>query len=281
MLRAKLPGMMTLARPPLTDAVAAPPSEAYGAYAAVYEAHGQGRWSARLVAFLHDALLPRYGATPRRVLDLACGTGTAALLLAMRGYETLGVDGSAAMLAVARRRAAAAGVAIPFIRADLRDFAVPEPVDLVICWYDSLNYLLDPADLARAFARIRAALAPGGLTVFDLNTRAGLAADWDDRCTVQEAAVCYFIQHAAWDAATAIATVTLTGLPRPGAACPPCLPFEEVHRERGYTPDEIMDALARAGLTPLDTFACHPGPTLDPPDAATPRLLIVAKAVRE
>ncbi len=252
-------------------------SDPYGAYAAVYDAQGQSGWSARMVAFLLDTLLPHYGAAPRRVLDLACGTGSAAILLAARGYAVNGVDGAAAMLAIARRKAADAGVAISFTHADLRAFAIPEPVDLVTCWYDSLNYLLDPADLTRAFACVRAALAPGGLMVFDMNTRAGLAADWDDRCRVRETADCYLIEHAAWDAATAIATVTLTGLPRPGSAKPP---FEEVHHERGYTPDEIAAALTAAGLTPLDSLACRPGmgPTLAPPDATTARALIVAKS---
>ena len=40
----------------------------------------------------------------RRVLDVGCGTGTYALLLAERGLDAVGVDPAAAMLAVARRK---------------------------------------------------------------------------------------------------------------------------------------------------------------------------------
>jgi len=255
---------------------ASPATDPYGAYAAVYDVQGQSRWSERMVAFLDD-LLPRYDAAPRRVLDLACGTGTAALRLAAQGYAVIGIDGSAPMLDVARQKAADASVAVQFIQQDMRAFAVPEPVDLVTCFYDSLNYLTDPADLVRAFLCMRQALAPGGLAVFDMNTRAGLEADWNGNCWVQEIGETYFIQQAEWNAATALATMTLTCFARLGRDY---RRFEEVHTERGYTLDEIIAALAAAGLTPLDAFACLPriGPTFEPPGESTGRIILVARA---
>lgn len=253
-----------------------PATDPYGAYAAVYDLQGQSRWSERMVSFLDD-LLPRYDATPQRVLDLACGTGTAALLLATRGYTVRGIDGSAQMLDIARQKAAEAGADVHFEQADMRAFTVPQAVDLVTCWFDSLNYLLDPTDLARTFGCMRMALAPNGLAVFDMNTHAGLATDWDNRCWVQEIDDTYFIQQAEWDAATAIATMTLTCFVRLGRDY---RRFEEVHRERGYTLDEITTALESAGLTPLDAFACLPriGPTFEPPGETTPRVVLVARA---
>ncbi len=74
---------------------------------------------------------------------------------------------------------------------------------------------------------------------------------------------------------TAIATMTLTCFARLGRDY---RRFEEVHRERGYTLDEITTALASAGLTLLDAFACLPriGPTFEPPGETTGRVLFVA-----
>ena len=46
---------------------------------------------------------------PARVLDLACGTGEAALVFAAAGCEVAGVDQSAAMLEIARGKARDAG----------------------------------------------------------------------------------------------------------------------------------------------------------------------------
>ncbi|MHB8646772.1 MAG: class I SAM-dependent DNA methyltransferase [Thermomicrobiales bacterium] len=254
---------------------ASPVTDPYGAYAAVYDLQGQSRWSERMVAFLGD-LLPRYEVVPRRLLDLACGTGTAALRLAAQGYEVIGIDGSAPMLAVARQKATEDGAAVQFIQQDMRAFTAPKPVDLLTCFYDSLNYLTDPADLVRTFTCMRHALAPGGIVVFDMNTRAGLAADWNGNCWVQEIGDTYFIQQAEWNGETAIATMTLTCFVRLGHDY---RRFEEVHTERGYTLDEMTAALETAGLTPLDAFACLPriGPTFEPPGEITGRVVLVAR----
>jgi SAM-dependent methyltransferase len=270
--------MLTYLRPSYPLDGTAPTTDPYGAYAAVYDVQGQSRWSERMVAFLDD-LLPRYDAVPvrsRRVLDLACGTGTAALRLAAQGYAVTGIDGSANMLDVARQKAADEHAAVTFVQQDMRAFTVPEPVDLLTCFYDSLNYLTDPADLVRSFTCMRGALAPDGLAVFDMNTRAGLAADWNGNCWVQEIGDTYFIQQAEWDGETAIATMTLTCFARLGRDY---RRFEEVHTERGYTLDEISAALESAGLTLLDAFACLPriGPTFEPPGETTGRIVLVAR----
>jgi hypothetical protein len=45
-----------------------------------------------------------------------------------------------------------------------------EPADLVTCLGDSINYLLDPSDLPRAFGAAAGRLRPGGLYLFDLNS---------------------------------------------------------------------------------------------------------------
>ena len=63
-----------------------------------------------------------------------------------------------------------------------------------------------------------------------MNTRAGLASDWNGRCWVQEIEETYFIQQAEWDAETAIATMTLTCFARLGRDY---RRFEEVHRGAG------------------------------------------------
>jgi ubiquinone/menaquinone biosynthesis C-methylase UbiE len=108
-----------------------------------------------------------------RVLDLGVGPGTSALEMACadrsRGY--VGLDRSAGMLRLARRRAAAAGIALPLVRADalrlpFRDGALDAATG------HSFLYLLD--DPARALAEVRRALRPGGGVAF-LEPRAGAA----------------------------------------------------------------------------------------------------------
>ena len=78
-----------------------------------------------------DFLDPVGGLT---VLDVGTGTGRGALVLASRGATVTGVDASAEMLAVARRRAAAAGLAVEFVQGDAHGLAYGDrSFDVVVC----------------------------------------------------------------------------------------------------------------------------------------------------
>ena len=66
----------------------------YEAYAPIYDAIGQGQFSARMAAWALAWLAECGIDQPVRVLDLACGTGEAALVFAMAGCEVTGVDQS-------------------------------------------------------------------------------------------------------------------------------------------------------------------------------------------
>ena len=59
------------------------------------------------------------GLTPGRALDLGCGPGRNAIFLARRGWAVAGVDASAVGLAQAAARAAAAGVHLDLVQADV------------------------------------------------------------------------------------------------------------------------------------------------------------------
>ncbi|RRR68113.1 MAG: class I SAM-dependent methyltransferase, partial [Candidatus Viridilinea halotolerans] len=92
----------------------------YTNYAPIYDAIGQGAFAEQLVEHILAAL----PAPPRRVLDLACGTGAASLAFARTGAAVMGIDRSSAMLDIAIARARTAGLAIHFVQADLGQLAV-------------------------------------------------------------------------------------------------------------------------------------------------------------
>ena len=117
-----------------------------------------------------EKLLKQVRASPRTVLDIACGTGNVTFALADRGYEVAGVDLSAPMLAIARRKACRYRRDIPFFQGDMRCLSLPERYDLAVCLYDSLNYLLSPDDVQQAFASAYRVLHPGGHYIFGVNT---------------------------------------------------------------------------------------------------------------
>ena len=118
-----------------------------------------------------ETVLQKEDKAPQAVLDLACGTGSMSVLLAKRGYRVLASDISEEMLTVAADKAMELEENPPFfIHQPMQKLRLPQPVDMVVCLLDSLNYLDEPADCPKAFQRIFQALAPGGVFIFDINT---------------------------------------------------------------------------------------------------------------
>ena len=107
------------------------------------------------------------GGQARSVLDCACGIGTQAIALAMRGYSVHATDLSASSVERARKEAASFGVKIRFDVADWLnlDAIVNDVFDVVICMDNALSHVLDDADLIEAVRQMRARLRPGGLLI--------------------------------------------------------------------------------------------------------------------
>jgi SAM-dependent methyltransferase len=108
------------------------------------------------------AIVEELGA--RRVLDVGCGTGTFALLLADRGLEVTGVDPARVSLDVARAKASSERVR--WICGDAK--ALPTmPVDLATMTGNVAQAIVDPSDWEETLRGIYAALRPGGHLVFE------------------------------------------------------------------------------------------------------------------
>lgn len=106
----------------------------------------------------------------RKILDLGCGTGKITLLLAQKGFSLLGVDKSIEMLSQAEQRFRAYNLNIPLFRQDIRNFSLPEKVDVVISTFDTLNYCVNNYELEQVLKNIYKVLKKDGLLIFDLNT---------------------------------------------------------------------------------------------------------------
>lgn len=98
----------------------------------------------------------------RRVLDLGCGHGMAAVVLARRGARVTGLDLSAGYLAEARARAQANGVSINWVAADAERLPFSD-ASFDCVWG---NAVLHHFDLDTAGGELRRVLRPGGVAVF-------------------------------------------------------------------------------------------------------------------
>lgn len=101
----------------------------------------------------------------RSILDLGCGTGGHASILASRGYTVTGVDMSETMLSEAIKKSSSKNT--EFVQGDLRDLDLGRKFDTVISMFAVMGYMISNEDLAMAFRTVRRHLNPGGLFVFD------------------------------------------------------------------------------------------------------------------
>lgn len=102
------------------------------------------------------------------VLDLACGHGNLANLLAARGCQVTGLDSSAVFLERARSDAAAAGVDVEYVTGDMRQLPWTGRFDRVINWSTAFGYFDDPTNRT-VLDGIARALRPGGWLAIDLD----------------------------------------------------------------------------------------------------------------
>jgi SAM-dependent methyltransferase len=102
----------------------------------------------------------------KRVLDLGCGTGQAAVTLAKQGAHVIGLDPSPDQLTAAKRRCAREGVRVEMHQGDLADLAFmrADSVDLV---FSAWSFGSVP-DLSRVFRQVHRVLKQGAPLVFSI-----------------------------------------------------------------------------------------------------------------
>jgi SAM-dependent methyltransferase len=130
------------------------------------------------VDFIERALALPAGSS---ILDLCCGHGRHALLLAERGYRLTGVDFSDRALRLARRRAGRAGLGVRWLKRDMRRIAFREEFDAVINIFTAFGYFEPDSENEEVLRRVAAALKPGGLFLIDHINREWLVRFFEPR----------------------------------------------------------------------------------------------------
>lgn len=213
--------------------------------------------------FVEECFDRHLAARPELVLDLACGTGRMTLELARRGYDMIGVDGSAEMLAEAyartdeenEGRAENDRLSILYLQQDLREFELYGTVGAVTCCLDSVNYLLTEEDVAKCFAAVHNYLDPDGLFLFDVNTPRKFREVYGDNAYILEdhtppAVFCGW--QNAFDEETGICSFDLSVFEAQSDGS--YRRADEHQEERCYGMETLKRLLADAGMETLAVF---------------------------
>ncbi len=102
------------------------------------------------------------------LLELACGVGRLAVLLAQDGYNVSGFDLSDEMLSLADQHAREADVTLPLIEGNMLDLSDLETYHTVTCFADSLCYLPNEESLSTTFEQVARHLDDDGQFLFDV-----------------------------------------------------------------------------------------------------------------
>ena len=144
--------------------------EAYTSFARVYDTFMDNVPYKEWADYL-GKILKEYGIDDGLVLDLGCGTGSMTEMLASSGYDMIGVDNSEEMLGEAMEKRAESGHEILYLEQDMREFELYGTIRAVVSVCDSMNYIMSEEDLRQVFSLVNNYLDPGGIFIFDMNTR--------------------------------------------------------------------------------------------------------------
>ncbi len=222
---------------------------AYEALAASYDRLTNDVDYSQTVDF-YKRILEKEGCTPRTAVDLACGTGSVALLLAQDGLQVTGVDMSEEMLTVACQKAQELEKAPVFVCQRLQELRLPRGVDLAVCALDSLDYILNPDDCREAIRRVYRVLNPGGIFIFDVNTPEKLQA-MDGQVFLDEDDDVYCVWRGEFNENSNICSYGMDLFQRHGQVWKRS--FEE-HREYAYSQVQLMGFLRDAGFIGIKVY---------------------------
>ena len=204
--------------------------------------------------YVHE-VAHRHGKGIKRIIDIACGTGTLCFRLEKYGYDVWGCDLSRAMVNSAMRKNRGR---IGFWCSDMRALSLKIQPEMIISLYDSMNYLLREDHWLQCMNQAYEILKSEGLFVFDVSTiynsmtvfrnynERNHSSDWD------------YTRRSTFDKKHMIQTNSFTiHLSRK-----PSVQYHENHRQRIRSLSEIQDLIEQTPFTQVgcyDDFTFRPG----------------------
>lgn len=206
---------------------------------------------------------------PKKILDIACGTGNEIFYLSEMGFDVTGIDISEKMLEIAKEKLKDKKN-VRFLKMDMRELNLNEKYDAVFSFFDSMNYILNIDDMEKCFKGVYNVLKNGGIFIFDMNTYYSLKEIWDNTVSVKEIGNVYSIWKNEWNEEERISTLKLLLHVKEKDKS---FIIEEIHKEKAYFPDEIEKLLKKVFFKKIYFFDFK---TFSEMSETTIRMVVVA-----
>lgn len=248
----------------------------YRKFAGVYDRLNSDLFSVEMAQKTFE-LIEQFEIEVENCLDLCCGTGTAVKVFTEAGFQADGLDGSAAMLKIARQKLKRHQSKLYCQK--LPTFKIParrgsrklKKYDLITSFFDSLNYMLTSNNLKRTFRAVSRHLNRGGCFVFDMNTPHALRYMWDDQVHTDLKDDIGTIWRSSYDPITKSAVCYATFFVKKGKHW---TRFDEAHVEAGYSNSEIRRLLRETGFRVRGFYDFQ---TMARPNRETNRICVIAQ----
>lgn len=267
-------------------------SEAYSDFALVYDRLMDNIPYDEWFHYI-NLLLEEFNIKSGIIAELGCGTGNITERLAAAGYEMIGIDISPAMLDIAKKKNDKNGSSTLYLNQDMREFELYGTVSAIISVCDSVNYILDTKELTEVFRLVNNYLDPKGIFIFDFNTRHYYLDIVADATIAEDREDISFIWDNLYDPETDVNELYLslfikadnTGNNSDAKALasgqPDCRSddnlyrkYEELHLQKGYTLNEIIDIVKASGL---ELVCAYDAFTKNPASENSERIYIIAR----
>lgn len=136
-------------------------------YAFLYDIFYKNKNYKKECLFLEDIFTEFLKVKPRKILDIACGTGNHAIALSKMGYDLTGIDASKYMVERARQKAEKNSLDIKYCKNKMENFKLSEKFDVIISMFSTINYLTSYDDLESFLQNVRKHLKKNAIFVFD------------------------------------------------------------------------------------------------------------------
>ncbi len=199
------------------------------------------------------------------ILDVACGSGNLLQMLNKEQFRVGGCDCSFAMTQQAKLKKSLQGV--PIWCGDMIKLAVKSPVDVLLCLYDSVNYLMDLASINQFFCSAAATLAPQGLLIFDICTERNSIEFFSNYYDHEKQPLFSYFR---WSHYARKSRIQYTEFKIKFKSDP--MLYWEIHQQKIYPVDPILQVIQ---ASPLRLLEQYDGFTFQRPGAKTNRIHLV------